>query len=97
MPGDRFSFAVFIGCEPDIGSADGFYLLFKLGDNFLFLRVNFVDRFEAVCGIDRRCAVFCLLGDRANMPNTTQHGKVFTEVFFYGFALARALYDDEVF
>ena len=57
MPGDSLPFAVFIGGQPDIVFADGLDVFLQLGDDFLFLWINFVDSKKIVRHINRRRAV----------------------------------------
>ncbi len=61
VPGNRLSFAVFIGCEPDV--VGGFYGLFKFGNDFTLLRVDFVCSLEAILYVDRGRAVLGLFDD----------------------------------
>ena len=91
VPSNSFSFAVFIGCQPD---GFGFFDCFaELGDRFLFISINFVDSLKIAVGINWWCAVFGLFGDSSNMANTTEYLEIFSEVLFNGLGLCGALYN----
>ena len=83
MPRNSFSFAVFIRCEPDF--VCGFGGFFKIGNNTLVPRVNFVSDVKSIL-IDLR--IF------ANVAYRCKDSKITTEVFLDSMRLGRRLYDN---
>ena len=86
MPSNSLSFAVFIGCEPDVFLADCLDISLKFGDNFLFFRINFIDCEKIVSHVNRWRSILRLFNNRANMPHAGQDVKILAEVFLDGFS-----------
>ena len=60
MPRNRFSFAVFVGCEPNrVGIFTSF---FKFSDDFFVVWINFVSHGEIIMHID--FGIFANMADR---------------------------------
>ena len=83
VPRNRFSFAVFISCEPNSISLGGGF--FELVDDFGVVGVNFVSNIKSF---------FIDLGILADVAYRSQDMKVLTEVFLDSMGFGRRLDDN---
>ena len=79
MPGDRFTFAVTIGCE--VEGIHVFEFAFEFGDFFLFVGVNHIVGVKIVVDIDRELAdraLFQVFGQFGRLRQVTNmsHGRI---------------------
>ena len=79
VPGDRFTFAVTIGCE--VEGIHVFEFAFEFGDFFLFVGVNHIVGVKIVVDIDRELAdraLFQVLGQFGRLRQVTNmsHGRI---------------------
>ena len=79
MPGDRFTFAVTIGCE--IEGINVFEFALEFGDFFLFVGVNHIVGVKIVVDIDRELAdraFFQVFGQFGRLRQVTNmpHGRI---------------------
>ena len=87
MPRNGFSFAVLIGSQPNhIGC---FYLFFQFGNQFLFIRRNFILWSVIVLKINSQS----FLSKIANMSHAGRNFKIFSEKLFNSLCLGRRLYN----
>jgi len=85
VPGDRLSFAVFIGREPD-----GLGLLGqrrKFLDNLAFVARNFIDRFVVLVQIDAEI----FFREVPDMPEARLDDEILAQEFFDGLGFGRGL------
>ena len=79
VPGDRFTFAVTIGCE--VEGVNVFEFAFEFGDFFLFIGVNHIVGVKIVVDIDRELAdraLFQVFGQFGRLRQVTNmsHGRI---------------------
>ena len=79
VPGDRFTFAVTIGCE--VEGIHVFEFAFEFGDFFLFVGVNHIVGVKIVVDIDRELAdraLFQVFGQFGRLRQVTNmsHGRI---------------------